>query len=367
MYNYIEQHQLLNEQFKMGNATNTEHSPSGIQFFSFNSKACERDDVLLNDTTEENSSFSYPVFLPNGEGKHHKAILLLHGLNERSWSKYLTWADYLCTQLNRPVILFPLAYHINRSPRDWSNLHNLRGLLSYRKSACHNDRAISIANVALSERMSENPERFYLSGRQSWQDVSELVEDITHGKHPVFAEGAHIDIFAYSIGALLSQIVLMSNQNNLFSTSKLFMFCGGSIFNRMVGVSRKIMDTAAYTKLTHYYVNTFESEQNRWLCDNAYKSFCNMIMPDRHRKERLDFFGNNAGRLSGIALKKDTVIPYDGVKEAIGETTAHDNIALWDFGYDYTHEDPFPINPRYQTEINQSFNAVFEQAVNFLA
>src|SRR5665647_678572 len=39
----------------------------------------------------ENQSFSYPVFAPcRTESK--KVILLLHGLNERSWVKYLVWA-----------------------------------------------------------------------------------------------------------------------------------------------------------------------------------------------------------------------------------------------------------------------------------
>jgi len=44
-----------------------------------------------------------------------------------------------------------------------------------------------------------------------------------------------------SIGAFLSQVVLMANQKNLFSDSRLFMFCGGSIFRSMFGVSRSIM------------------------------------------------------------------------------------------------------------------------------
>ena len=30
------------------------------------------------------------------------------------------------------------------------------------------DRSMSFANVALSDRLSHNPERFYLSGRQTW-------------------------------------------------------------------------------------------------------------------------------------------------------------------------------------------------------
>ena len=49
-----------------------------------------------NDTLiPENRSFSYPVFTP-GNTKSDKVILLLHGLNERSWVKYLVWAYLAC-------------------------------------------------------------------------------------------------------------------------------------------------------------------------------------------------------------------------------------------------------------------------------
>src|SRR5665647_2625249 len=68
----------------------------------------------INDTLiTENRSFSYPVFTP-GNPESKKVILLLHGLNERSWVKYLVWAYYLAQYTNSYVILFPISFHINR-------------------------------------------------------------------------------------------------------------------------------------------------------------------------------------------------------------------------------------------------------------
>ena len=75
----------------------------------------------INDTLiAENRSFSYPVFTPRN-AESEKVILLLHGLNERSWVKYLVWAYYLAQYTDSYVILFPISFHINRSPSSWKD------------------------------------------------------------------------------------------------------------------------------------------------------------------------------------------------------------------------------------------------------
>ena len=50
---------------------------------------------MTDDRIQENKSFSYAIFTPSGRKKNNEAIILLHGLNERTWEKYLTWAEYL--------------------------------------------------------------------------------------------------------------------------------------------------------------------------------------------------------------------------------------------------------------------------------
>ena len=74
---------------------------------------------IPDNNIQENKSFSYTIFTPKGSQKTNQAILLLHGLNERNWDKYLTWAEYLSLATGKAVILFPRAFHMNRTPMFW--------------------------------------------------------------------------------------------------------------------------------------------------------------------------------------------------------------------------------------------------------
>ena len=76
----------------------------------------KKDDSAIS----ENLSCSYPVFVPEDKASR-KVILLLHGLNERSWVKYLVWAYWLSQLTGSYVVLFPISFHINRSPSSWIN------------------------------------------------------------------------------------------------------------------------------------------------------------------------------------------------------------------------------------------------------
>lgn len=370
MMNYSERHIALNSHFKQGMDCHLEETGIDIRFFRFNSLSNDEKGGTLQHTDNniiENFSFEYPVFTLSGKSRQKEAILLLHGLNERNWSKYLTWAEYLCFNTGKPVILFPIAFHINRAPMTWSNPRSLMSLLNFRKEKYIDDRTISYANVALSDRISQSPERFYLSGRQTWADLTVLFEEIKNGQHPLFKEDAQIDIFAYSIGAFLSQVALMANEKGLFSDSRLFMFCGGSIFRSMFGISRSIMDKPAFEKLQQYYIHIFGNESVPvWERDNAFNAFFQMITPERLRSEREKFFARFKERIGGIALSNDRVIPYHGVLEALGRKNAESTIQLLDFPFPYTHENPFPYNSKDITSLNNAFTKVFSRAAEFL-
>ncbi|MCE5205400.1 MAG: DUF6051 family protein [Porphyromonadaceae bacterium] len=368
--NYNERYIALNNCFRQGTESHLKESGIDVRFFRFRSMLCddEKESPTQVLSISENFAFDYPVFLPTGSDHHEKAILLLHGLNERSWNKYLPWAEFLAIQTGRPVILFPIAFHINRSPQAWSNPRSLTDLLTFRRHQYGDDRSVSFANVALSNRISRNPERFYLSGRQTWADLNRLFEEIKSGCHPLFKEGCHIDILAYSIGAFLSQIALMANERNFFTDSRLFMFCGGSIFRSMYGISRSIMDKAAFTRLQDYYIYQFGNElEERWKHDNAFKAFFRMILPGRLKEEREDFFAHIRNRISGVALEKDSVIPYHGVQEALGYETTEATISLLDFPFEYTHENPFPLQTKDQCALNNAFTNIFSRVVSFFA
>lgn len=371
MKNYNERYIKLQSSFRQGVGSHLAETNINIRFFRFHSLSSdERGGTLLrtDKNISENFSFEYPVFTPSGKPTSRKAILLLHGLNERNWSKYLPWAESLCFHTGKPVILFPIAFHINRAPLTWSNPRSLINLLNFRKEKYTDDRTISYANVALSDRISQSPERFYLSGRQTWADLTVLFEEIKNGLHPLFKDATKIDIFAYSIGAFLSQVALMANQKGLYSDSRLFMFCGGSIFRSMFGISRSILDKPAFEKLQQYYIHHFGYETTSvWERDNAFNAFLQMITPERFRNERENFFARFKEKISGIALSNDVVIPYHGVLEALGKKNGKSAIQLLDFPFDYTHENPFPHNTKDTTSLNNAFKNVFSRAAEFLA
>jgi len=103
MYNYRERYQQLNENFHQGVHTKLPETGMEIRFCRFNSILCDEESASSQQllTINENFTFDYPVFLPENTAPHGRAILLLHGLNERSWSKYLPWAEQL-TALTGP-------------------------------------------------------------------------------------------------------------------------------------------------------------------------------------------------------------------------------------------------------------------------
>jgi hypothetical protein len=344
-----------------------------VKYFSFcsitqaESRSCIGS-FVANDSIMENQQFTYPVFYPVIKERQQEAILLLHGLNERSWNKYYPWAEYLCRATGKAVVLFPIAYHVNRSPQTWSNPRVLQGLLEHRKQLTGNHRSLSFANLALSERLSERPLRFFTSGRQSFHDVEQLCKAIQQGDHPMFESGSSVDVFAYSIGAFLAQILFLSNPGNVFAKSRLFMFCGGGIFSSMYGCSRSIMDAASYERLYTYYLQEFKLEDAEQKAGSELaRTFFSMIAPFHLKEKRLQLFQAMKDRVRGISLADDKVIPYEGVQKAMGDDLARQTVELIDLPYNYTHENPFPVGGAKTKEVDAAFLKIFKSASGFLA
>ncbi|MDD4922635.1 MAG: DUF6051 family protein [Bacteroidales bacterium] len=377
--NFVQRQKELLQFFHLGKEVTIQDSSLRILFFNFESayhfeeKADRLNSWDKESSIAENRSFTYPVFFHKGKEKAKEVIILLHGLNERNWDKYLCWAEYLATHTGKAVMLFPIAYHINRAPIQWSDPRSMSLLVKKRQMDVGKDHSLCFANVALSERLSENPVRFYTSGRQTVQDLTDLARQIKRGEHPLFAPDTSVDFFAYSIGAFLSEITLMANPEKLFDKSKLFIFCGGAIFKYMFGESRCIMDKPAYERLLQFYCKEWLSEESIGHYDESEKNddtlnaFNAMIIPEINREKREGFFSNLGSRLSGISLKKDLVMPFSGVEACVGHDVAAKNFILTDFPYEYTHEAPFPTNGRVDFSlINHSFNAIFSKAAFFL-
>lgn len=325
---------------------------------------------LTDDHIEENKTFVYTVFSPCGKQQYQDAIILLHGLNERNWDKYLTWAEFLVRETNKPVILFPIAFHMNRTPGLWCNPRQVLPWVSKRKEKIRNNDNLTFANVALSSRLSCHPLRFYASGRESVFNICQLVQEIKKGEHPLFLKNTAVDIFAYSIGALLSQVILLANPNELFKDTRLFMFCGGSIFSEMNGNARDIMDKESYERLTYYYTNDFLGKRNLPHCfpeDVFEKAFKAMIRPDSFKEERESFFRHACNRIRVISLKNDIVMPTGGIIKALGKASEKILEEL-DFAFDYSHQVPFPLNVKAnKEEVKRAFREIFGRAAAFLS
>jgi hypothetical protein len=324
----------------------------------------------------ENISFSYPVFIPEDKASR-KVILLLHGLNERSWVKYLVWAYWLSQLSGSYVVLFPISFHINRSPSSWINPRLMQDFVKKRSLGSDEITMSTFANIALSSRLTEEPMRFFNSGYQTAFDIVKLMNQIRSGKHKIIPAGSQVNIFAYSIGAFLSQIIMMGNPENLFADSKLFMFCGGSVFSNMHGTSKLIMDSRAYDRIYSFYLNDFEREINHnspfselLRSSQIGMAFRSMIDIARFKPFRESILMKLRDQIRSIALKHDTVIPADGIVNTMIPMTRNKLIPVevWDFKYPYSHENPFPVyNNESSAEVDRSFERLITKAALFLA
>ncbi|MCK9292393.1 MAG: DUF6051 family protein [Bacteroidales bacterium] len=334
----------------------------------------ELSDIKDADITE-NKNFRYHVMMPRGEIKSKNILLFFHGFNEKFWMKYFPWAQYILEKTGKPVILFPLAFHMNRAPALWSNSKEMYSISKQRQQRYPNLIASSFSNVAISTRLHHNPLRFIWSGFQTYYDVIELITSIKTGLHPIIHTDAKFDIFSYSIGSLLSEILMMTNSNGYFSQSRLVSFCGGATFNNITPVSKSILDNEAHeclllqlginlenhmkkdTKLYEYMENSPEG-----------KNFRSMLNSDTFIVYRENKFNEISERIYAIALKKDKVFPF---KEIINTLKGRENnipirVDILDYPYNYSHEEPFPAKENIKHEVTEHFKKTFDLVCDFL-
>ncbi|MBP7508091.1 MAG: hypothetical protein KA807_09735 [Prolixibacteraceae bacterium] len=346
--------------------------------FNFTYKGFVKGDLyyheLVQGRVDENFKFSYPIVVPDKTKKYNKAIILLHGLNERTWDKYFVWAKYLAEKTNRPVIMFPIAYHMNRSPKSWSDRRLMSELSNIRKRS-EKDNNSTFANAALSTRLESHPELFFYSGLQTCYDIQQLLNEIKRGENNIFTPDTHLDIFAYSIGAFLSQILLLANPGGMFSTTRLFIFCGGPTFDCMYGNSKYIMDLRAFKSLLSLKKRKVFRTVKENLMISGDKNIAEAwngleLMMHRHwrRKEREAMFNAIGERIKVVALEKDKVMPVKGIIRAMRgrKNNGLVPVEVIDFPFAYTHEQPFPMgDDKIQGYVDRCFTVVFDKVVNF--
>jgi hypothetical protein len=248
----------------------------------------------------------------------------------------------------------------------------------FRKEAVPSIENSSFANVALSLRIDTYPELFSLSGIQSYFDIIKLISVIKAGHFEIFENDCHFDFFAYSIGALLTETLLISNPLQLFSNSKAFFFCGGSTFDKINGNSRSIMDSRAFAHLQNYMSNNtavFEKdikipEQHGHLLNDGWKAFLAMSGMKIYNIYREDAFKQLINRIKAIGLKEDYVVPGNSIRETFGKVfnNTYFDVDVLDFPFKYSHETPFPMNDQKTNNVvTESFNLVFNKASQFLS
>ena len=155
---------------------------------------------------QENSRFRIPIFKPEGSN-FDRAVFLFHGLNEKHWEKYLSWALRLMEDTGSPVILFPIAFHMNRAPEAWGRPKDMMRVAGERKRLVCDSKYTSFLNAALSHRLQFAPHRFFSSGMQTYYDVIQFVNEVRLGAHPYLGRTCRFDFFAYSIGASLAEVI----------------------------------------------------------------------------------------------------------------------------------------------------------------
>jgi hypothetical protein len=331
---------------------------------------------LLLRSFEGNYNFTYPVFMPEGKVTADGAIIMLHGLNERNWLKYLYWAQYLSENTGKAVILFPMAFHVNRSPGFWSDPRAMQEVAYNRISQTPQNSDATPVNAALSTRLDSHPEWFCTSGLQSCYDLISLSRLIRSGIHPLFTPGASVDFFAYSVGAFLLEVLLIANPEELFSESKSFLFLGGSSFEQMQGISRYIMDARAFDRLEEAFIRQDPDVVKQKIniehlstFNMLWSAFMAMLRLDRFQVLRERSFYRLRHQISAIGLSRDQVIPAKSILQTLSGSNNRNKIqmSVLDFPYPYSHENPFPIgNQALRPAVNEAFQQVFSVAVKFL-
>lgn len=323
----------------------------------------------------ENIKFRYHMMMPKNVDKAKGIIFLFHGFNEKTWYKYLPWAKYIVDKTGKSIVMFPIAFHMNRAPATWSSTREMYHVSEEKKQRHPDVICSSLSNVAISTRLHNKPQRFLWSGLQTYYDVVDFVQHFKEGLHPAIDKDATIDFFSYSIGTFLGEILMMSNKNGYFSDSKYATFCGGAVFNRLSPVSKFILDSEANVSLYSFVVEHLDSHMKRDEVLRHYmnthpegNNFRSMLNYRCLTKERENRFREMSHQFYAITLAKDEVVPtYEVVNTLQGSLRDIPiKIEELDYPYKYIHEDPFPALPKIADAVDEHYRMTMEKISEFL-
>lgn len=357
----------------LGNNDDYEYIPSILQDYEpdvIQQMLNKKDSEIM-----ENIKFRYHMIMPKAEKKAKGIVFIFHGFNEKTWYKYLPWAKYIAEKTGKSIVMFPIAFHMNRAPAAWSSTREMYHVSEQRKQRHPDIINSSLSNVAISTRLHNKPQRFIWSGLQSYYDVVDFVEYFKDGSHSAIEKVASIDFFSYSIGTFLGEILMMSNKNGYFSDSKYATFCGGAVFNRLSPVSKFILDSEANVSLYSYVVEHLESHMKRDEVLRHYmhtepegNNFRSMLNYRTLTQEREEHFRAMSHQFYAVALAKDEVVPaYEIINTLQGSCrNIPIKVEILDYPYKYIHEDPFPALQKIEDEVDRQYRLTFDKISEFL-
>lgn len=312
----------------------------------------------------ENIHFRYPLVREHAAAgertRHSQLLILLHGLNEHSFSKYIPWAYHIWKKSRTPVALFPLTFHINRVAPEWGRRQ--QESVANRRNIVGNENTHRF-NAVISERLAAYPERFFWGAMQSYWDVIDLVKQIRTGEHPHIAPQARIDLLGYSAGGFVALALLLENHERLFQESRGVLFASCAALRDINLSSHLIVDLEAEIGLMKLYVKYRDKLANprlkHWLDAHSegrwFNAFCG-LMPNRTLLEsRLKEL---APRLVGIANTNDQVMPPGAMLNALQGIRRSTGVRIDELELGI-HENPF-CSPDY----NQRDRAVVLEFMN---
>ncbi len=295
---------------------------------------------------EENIRFRYPLVREQKVGgtlhRHDRLIILLHGLNERSFSKYLPWAYQLWDKTRVPVLLFPLTFHINRVLPDWAK-HQQE---SYeRRCEIAGNESMYRFNAVISERLEAHPGRFFWGAVQSYLDLVDLTRRIRSGQHPHFAPDARVDLFGFSAGGYLSLLLMLEDPDKLYTDSRGVVFASGVPTRDLNLSSPLILDLAAEVALMKLYVKNIDKLSNprmrHWFESHGEGRWIRDLSGLRANSKRLEArLREISPRLLGIANVNDDVMPAGSMLNTLQGLRRDTGVRVAEFELG-VHESPF--------------------------
>jgi pimeloyl-ACP methyl ester carboxylesterase len=337
------------------------HSQNSRHLVGASAYHCQEHDVTFSSECdggpsdcdiESNNHFRYPLIRERRIGgalpRHRRAIILLHGLNEGSFSKYIPWAHQLWAKTGTPIILFPLTFHMNRVLPAWASLQT--EIFQRRSALAENDSAHRY-NAIISERLDTHPARFFWGAVQTYLDLVDLAREIRAGRHPHFAPDARVDLVGYSAGGYFTLFLLMDDRERLFSDSRGVVFASGIPIRELDLASPLILDLTAEVALMKLFVKNVDppasARMQHWFEHHGEGRWMRTFCGSKHTREKLERrFRESAPRLMGIANTNDEVVPVGSMLNMLQGVKRDTGVQVLELEMG-VHENPFSA-PSYE-------------------